>query len=61
LELAYLPYARQDRVCAVGQAFSLQLIASILAIHPKEQVVVWDVHSPVAKELIPQLVNIPQI
>lgn len=30
LEIPYFPYARQDRVCAVGQAFSLEIIAKLI-------------------------------
>ena len=28
LEVPYFPYARQDRICAVGQAFSLDVMTS---------------------------------
>lgn len=28
LEIPYFPYARQDRICAVGQAFSLDVMTS---------------------------------
>jgi ribose-phosphate pyrophosphokinase len=58
LTLPYLPYARQDRVCAEGQAFSLEVLAQMLAINPKQYIVTWDVHSNVAKQLIPNLINI---
>jgi ribose-phosphate pyrophosphokinase len=58
LVIPYLPYSRQDRVCADGQAFSLEVMAQLLAIHPKKNVVTWDVHSNVAKQLIPNLINI---
>jgi ribose-phosphate pyrophosphokinase len=48
LELPYLPYARQDRVCAPGQAFSLNVFARVLAGIPNvERLVTWDCHSPV--------------
>jgi len=30
LTIPYLPYARQDRVCAKGQAFSLEVIAQLI-------------------------------
>ena len=31
IEIPYLPYGRQDRVCAPGQAFSLQVFAACSA------------------------------
>ncbi len=51
LELPYLPYARQDRVCAEGQAFSLQLMASLLNGMRLKQLVTWDCHSQIGIEL----------
>lgn len=52
LELPYLPYARQDRVCSQGQAFSLEVFASLIGIHKKRSVTVWDCHSEVGLNLI---------
>ncbi|TDR32711.1 ribose-phosphate diphosphokinase [Hydromonas duriensis] len=52
LEIPYLPYARQDRVCAVGQAFSMQLMAEMLRLRPKKSVTVWDCHSSVGSQLL---------
>jgi len=47
LELPYLPYARQDRVCAPGQAFSLNVFARLLRCLPNvTEIVTWDCHSP---------------
>lgn len=52
LELPYLPYSRQDRVCAPGQAFSLELFAKLLKTLPNvREVVTWDCHSSVGLEL----------
>ncbi|MBO6796958.1 ribose-phosphate diphosphokinase [Maricaulis sp.] len=52
LELPYLPYARQDRVCAPGQAFSLELFANLLKALPNlGEIITWDCHSPVGIEL----------
>ncbi|GHA71729.1 ribose-phosphate pyrophosphokinase [Formosimonas limnophila] len=51
LELPYLPYARQDRVCATGQAFSMDVMAKLLHLHPKRQIAVWDAHSAVSLSL----------
>lgn len=61
VKMHYLPYARQDRHCAPGQAFSLKVFLHLL----REMVFiceninflfnVLDVHSNVAKELAEQL------
>jgi ribose-phosphate pyrophosphokinase len=52
IEIPYLPYARQDRVCAPGQAFSLKILAGLLGqIENVKKVIVWDCHSPVGIEL----------
>ena len=52
VEIPYLPYARQDRVCAPGQAFSMKVLADILStIDNIEELVVWDCHSPVGVDL----------
>ena len=51
LELPYLPYARQDRVCAAGQAFSLEVMAKLLSTMNIHQLVTWDCHSKKSIEL----------
>ena len=51
LEIPYLPYARQDRVCAKGQAFSLEVMANLLKTLNIGQLTVWDCHSPVGLAL----------
>ena len=51
LELPYLPYARQDRVCAPGQAFSLEVFAKLLKTLRLNRLVTWDCHSQVGIEL----------
>lgn len=51
IEIPYLPYARQDRVCAPGQAFSLNVLAGLLRqIENVKKVIVWDCHSAVGIE-----------
>lgn len=45
LDCLYLPYARQDRVCSVGEANSLEVIASILESIRFSSINVWDVHN----------------
>jgi ribose-phosphate pyrophosphokinase len=52
IEIPYLPYARQDRVCAQGQAFSLKVFANILNhIENVDELTVWDCHSAVGLAL----------
>lgn len=51
IELPYLPYARQDRVCAPGQAFSLKVLAKLLVGEAHDQLAIWDCHSAVGLEL----------
>ena len=57
LELPYLPYSRQDRVCAPGQAFSLEVFANILKTLRLERVVTWDCHSQIGVE-VTEVVNV---
>ena len=51
LTIPYLPYARQDRVCALGQAFSLEVMAKLLSMREKD-ILLWDVHSEVSLRLL---------
>ena len=51
LELPYLPYARQDRVCAPGQAFSLEVLANLLRMMRVNKLITWDCHSKTGIEL----------
>lgn len=52
IDIPYLPYARQDRVCAPGQAFSLKVLSGLLAqIENVKDMAIWDCHSPVGIEL----------
>ncbi len=50
--ISYLPYARQDRVCSPGEAFSLEVLAAIINSQDYERVTMFDPHSPVAPALI---------
>jgi ribose-phosphate pyrophosphokinase len=59
LEIPYFPYARQDRACAVGQAFSLDVMTRLLSINAGKKtggtqgkLVVWDCHSNVTLALL---------
>lgn len=58
LKLPYLPYARQDRVCAGAEAFSLEVFAEVINSMGFKTVITFDVHSKVAEELINNLVNV---
>lgn len=60
LTIPYLPYARQDRVCNFGESFSLRAFARIINSLKFSSVVVWDVHSNVAKNHIERLINVHQ-
>ena len=60
LELPYLPYARQDRVCAPGQAFSLKVFANLLKLLRLNILATWDCHSRVGTELTGAL-NVPPV
>ena len=66
LIMPYLPYARQDRRCAIGQAFSLDLMTRLLNLNPattaqRRSLTVWDVHSEVSESLLKQHTQFDQI
>lgn len=52
LGLTYVPYGRQDRVCAKGDAFSLKVFAELLNSLNFTQVFITDPHSDVTPALI---------
>jgi ribose-phosphate pyrophosphokinase len=52
LFLPYIPYARQDRVCFPGDAFSLEVFASLINSQGYSKVTVVDAHSSVSLQLI---------
>lgn len=60
LEIPYFPYARQDRHCALGQAFSLEMITKLLNLNTapfaqqRKTIMVWDAHSAVTCNLLKQ-------
>jgi ribose-phosphate pyrophosphokinase len=43
----YFPYARQDRVCYPGEAFSAQVMINLINAQGYSSVTVWDAHSNV--------------
>lgn len=47
LKIMYLPYARQDRVCNPGEAFSAKVFASMLNTMEFDLIITADVHSSV--------------
>ena len=57
LILPYLPYSRQDRACAPGEAFALSVLVNCLAPYFDpyhgigDIITTWDVHSNVAQTL----------
>ncbi len=51
LVCTYLPYARQDRICNPGEAFSLEVIASIIRTMKFKYIWFFDVHSEAYKYL----------
>jgi len=52
LRIPYLPYARQDRVCNKGEAFSLKVIATMINSYCPASVTLFDPHSLVSQALI---------
>ena len=59
LEIPYIPYARQDRVCNEGEPFSIKVFADIINSIKASRVVGWDVHSDVTSALINNFYNTP--
>ncbi len=60
LTCRYLPYARQDRVCAEGESLGLRVMCDIINRLYFETVIVWDVHSDVSLALLERVWNVPQ-
>ena len=52
LDLPYVPYSRQDRVCAQGDAFGLKVFADQINALNFNLVAIFDAHSDVAPALI---------
>ena len=60
VHIPYLPYARQDRVCNTGEAFSLKVFTQIINSLNLDEVSVCDPHSDVATALLDRVRVIPQ-
>lgn len=56
--MPYVPYARQDRVCAAGEALSLRVFCELIARQNYLRIEVWDVHSDVMLALMDRVLNI---
>lgn len=56
LYLPYIPYARQDRVCAPGEALSIKVLAGIINAQNYEHIFVEDPHSDVSTALLDRCV-----
>lgn len=60
ITVGYMPYARQDRMCAAGDAFSMRVMADVMAVVNPAKLFVIDIHSEAAlDELQDSLHDIP--
>ena len=57
----YFPYARQDRVCAPGEALSVRVMADLINAQHYTSVEVWDAHSDVTGALVNRMTNIASL
>jgi ribose-phosphate pyrophosphokinase len=57
LEMPYIPYARQDRVCNAGESLSIKVVADFINSLNFHTVVVCDAHSDVSLALFNSLVH----
>ena len=58
LVMPYIPYARQDRLCNIGESFTLKVFTDLINSAKFDKVYVVDAHSDVAPALINNCVNI---
>lgn len=61
LTLAYVPYARQDRVCNEGESLSIAIMASLINSCGFSEVKIYDPHSDVTPALINNCTIVDQI
>lgn len=59
LLMPYVPYARQDRVCAVGEPLSARVFCDLINSQGYNLVEIWDAHSDVVPALLNRVRNIP--
>lgn len=60
LNMPYLPYARQDRVCAKGESFSLKVFTNLINNLKYNRVLITDCHSDVGLALLDNVVHTSQ-
>jgi ribose-phosphate pyrophosphokinase len=60
LNMPYLPYARQDRVCSSGEALSLKVLCQLINAQKFHKVSIADCHSDVGVALLDRCVNTSQ-
>jgi ribose-phosphate pyrophosphokinase len=60
LEMPYLPYARQDRICEKGEALSIRVFCDLINAQCFDQVRITDCHSDVALALLNNCHHTPQ-
>lgn len=61
LDIPYLPYARQDRVCSLGESHSLKLMAQLINSMRFHKVYIQDCHSMAGLLLVDNAVDITQM
>lgn len=61
LDLGYMPYARQDRVCSDGESFSLKAFCKLLNSLELTEVKIADAHSSITNALVNNLVEVSQV
>lgn len=59
LNMHYVPYSRQDRVCNKGESLSIKVLANFINSLEFDQVVTLDNHSDVSTALLNNCANIP--
>lgn len=57
LFMPYLPYARQDRICNTGEAFSLKVFCNLINSAKFDKVIIMDCHSDVGVALLNNVEN----
>jgi ribose-phosphate pyrophosphokinase len=57
----YFPYARQDRVCAPGEALSVRVMADLINAQRYISVEIWDAHSDVTGALVERVRIVPAL
>lgn len=57
----YFPYARQDRVCNLGEGLGIKVMADIINAQNYASVEIWDAHSDVTPALLNRCINVPMV